>query len=234
MEGLPFYSTFGLNTLLRLLLAVLLGGAIGLEREFRGRPAGLRTHILVCLGATIMIIASEGMPDLYRTLSPGSRITLDPGRIAAGIITGIGFLGAGAIIRIGDLVRGLTTAGCIWFVAALGIVIGEGFYVLAIISTAVALMALMILSRAEQHIQPIIYRSIVMVVPLAQAESTEKSCRILLEERRIKVQDIAHKLFIESDKAEITFKIRARNYLQGGEVLRAIASLPGIIEAHWL
>lgn len=234
MEGLPFYSTFGLNALLRLLLAVLLGGAIGLEREFRGRPAGLRTHILVCLGATIIMITSESMPDLYRTLSSGSRISVDPGRIAAGIITGIGFLGAGAIIRIGDLVRGLTTAGCIWFVAALGIVIGEGFYVLAIFSTGTALMALMLLSQAEHHIQPIVYRSIVMVVLLAQAESTEKSCRSLLEEQKMKVQDIAHKLFIESGKAEITFRIRTRNHLQGGEVLRAIAALPGMIEVHWV
>ena len=101
-----------------LLLAILLGGAIGLERESRGRPAGLRTHILVCLGATIIMIASTRMGELTQALSPASRIQVDPGRIAAGIVTGIGFLGAGAIIRIGDLVRGLTTAGCIWFVAA--------------------------------------------------------------------------------------------------------------------
>jgi len=228
MDGLSFYSI-----LWRLLLAVLLGGAIGLEREFRGRPAGLRTHILVCLGATIMMIASQAMPDLYRALPRASRVTLDPGRIAAGIITGIGFLGAGAIIRIGDLVRGLTTAGCIWFVAALGIVIGQGFYPLAITSTAIALMSLMVLSRAEHHIQPIVYRSIIMVVPVSEEESMEKRCRALLEEQEIKVQDIAHKLSLESGKAEITFKIRARNQLQGGAVLRAVAALPGVMEAHW-
>src|SRR5512143_587908 len=109
------------DAVLRLLLAILLGGAIGLERESRGRPAGLRTHILVCLGATIIMIASTRMGELTQVLSSTSRVQVDPGRIAAGIVTGIGFLGAGAIIRIGDLVRGLTTAGCIWFVAALGI-----------------------------------------------------------------------------------------------------------------
>jgi putative Mg2+ transporter-C (MgtC) family protein len=112
--------------MLRLALAILLGGAIGLERESRGRPAGLRTHILVCLGATIIMIASTQMAILSQALPQASRIQVDPGRIAAGIVTGIGFLGAGAIIRIGDLVRGLTTAGCIWFVAALGITIGQG------------------------------------------------------------------------------------------------------------
>jgi len=231
-----FYANYGLSlsTLLKLLLAILLGGAIGLEREFRGRPAGLRTHILVCLGATIIMIASASMPELYRTLSPQSRITIDPGRIAAGIVTGIGFLGAGAILRIGDLIRGLTTAGCIWFVAALGIVIGQGFYALAIASTGVALMALLTLSKAERQIRPIVYRSIIMVAPLAEAESIEEKCQSVLKEQEISVQDIATRLTVESGRAEITFKIRTRNRLQSGEVLRAIASHPGVLDVRWV
>jgi putative Mg2+ transporter-C (MgtC) family protein len=234
MEGVAYGWTFDLNHLSRLLLAVILGGTIGLEREFRGRPAGLRTHILVCLGATIMILASEGMSGLYQSFSPGSRITLDPGRIAAGIITGIGFLGAGAIIRIGDLVRGLTTAGCIWFVAGLGIIIGEGLHGLAIFSTGIALMALMLLGRLEHRIQPTVYRSIVMVVALSQAQSAPIECQKILKERRIRIQDISHRLFLRSEEAEITFKIRTRNQLQGGEVLQALASLPGVKEVHWV
>ena len=207
------------------------GGSLGLEREFRGRPAGLRTHILVCLGATIIMIASASMPELYRTLS---RITIDPGRIAGGIITGIGFLGAGAILRIDDLIRGLTTAGCIWFVAALGIVIGQGFYALAIASTGVALMALLVLSKAERQIRPIVYRSVLVVVPLAQAESIEGKCRSILKEQEISVQDIATRLTVESGRAEITFMFRTRNRLQSGEVLRAIASHPGALDVSWV
>jgi putative Mg2+ transporter-C (MgtC) family protein len=231
-----FYASYGLglSALLKLLLAILLGGAVGLEREFRGRPAGLRTHILVCLGATIIMIASASMPELYRTLSPQSRITIDPGRIAAGIVTGIGFLGAGAIMRIGDLIRGLTTAGCIWFVAALGIVIGQGFYALAIASTGVALIALLTLSKAEREIRPIVYRSIIVVGPLSQAESIEERCRAFLKEREIQVQDIATRFAVESERAEITFKIRTRNRLQSVEVVRAIASHPGLLEVRWV
>ena len=106
------FSLVEADLMFRLVLAVFLGGAIGLERESRGRPAGLRTHILVCLGATIIMIASTRMAIVSQALPPTSRIQVDPGRIAAGVVTGIGFLGAGAIIRIGDLVRGLTTAGC--------------------------------------------------------------------------------------------------------------------------
>ena len=230
-----FYANYGLDEYFTEIVAGHApGGSLGLEREFRGRPAGLRTHILVCLGATIIMIASASMPELYRTLSPQSRITIDPGRIAGGIITGIGFLGAGAILRIDDLIRGLTTAGCIWFVAALGIVIGQGFYALAIASTGVALMALLVLSKAERQIRPIVYRSVLVVVPLAQAESIEGKCRSILKEQEISVQDIATRLTVESGRAEITFMFRTRNRLQSGEVLRAIASHPGALDVSWV
>ncbi len=230
MGGLSFAEA---DAVFRLLLAILLVGAIGLERESRGRPAGLRTHILVCLGATIIMIASTRMGELSQGLSPTSRIQVDPGRIAAGIVTGIGFLGAGAIIRIGDLVRGLTTAGCIWFVAALGIAIGQGQYALATVATAFALAVLLALTRVERRIQPIVYRSIIVITALAQAESIEKSCRALLEDRNIRVQDIASKLSVEEGRAEVTFKISVRHHLQSGEVLRAVAALQGIAEARW-
>ena len=115
MEAFHFSWVFVTNALFKLLLAILLGGAIGLEREFRGRPAGLRTNILVCLGATMIMIGSTSMAEFSQMLSPNFRVSVDPGRIAAGVVTGIGFLGAGAIIRFEDLVRGLTTAGCIWY-----------------------------------------------------------------------------------------------------------------------
>jgi putative Mg2+ transporter-C (MgtC) family protein len=230
MGGLAFPE---LDAVLRLLLAILLGGAIGLERESRGRPAGLRTHILVCLGATIIMIASTRMGELTQVLSPGSRIQVDPGRIAAGIVTGIGFLGAGAIIRIGDLVRGLTTAGCIWFVAALGITIGQGLYALAIMSTVFALTVLLALTRVERRIQPIVYRSIVVIAPLGQAETVEEKSRAILAARQIRVQDVLHRLSVAEDRAEVTFKVSARHQLQSGDVLRAVADLEGVADVRW-
>ena len=219
--------------MVRLVLAILLGGAIGLERESRGRPAGLRTHILVCLGATIIMIASTRMAIVSQALPATSRIQVDPGRIAAGVVTGIGFLGAGAIIRIGDLVRGLTTAGCIWFVAALGITIGQGLFALAIVSTGLALAVLLALTQVERRIQPIVYRSIVVIAALAQAESIEKDCRALLAEREIRLQDIVSRLSVAEDRAEVTFKISVRHHLQASAVLRSVAALPGVAEARW-
>src|SRR5262245_27821071 len=113
-----------------LVLAVVLGGLIGFEREIHGRPAGLRTHILVCLSSTVLIFASRQIPHIDFAPSPSElpRIVMDPNRLAAGIVTGIGFIGAASVIRAGDIVRGITTGATVWSVAGLGIVIGQGEY----------------------------------------------------------------------------------------------------------
>jgi putative Mg2+ transporter-C (MgtC) family protein len=127
--------------LLRLGVAAALGGAIGIEREIRERQAGLRTHMLVSVGAALFTLASAYAFDDF-LYSQATGITLDPTRIAAQIVTGIGFLGAGAIIRQGLSIRGLTTAATLWVVAAIGLAAGAGFYVAAVFATAVVLIAL--------------------------------------------------------------------------------------------
>jgi putative Mg2+ transporter-C (MgtC) family protein len=144
--------------LFRLFLALVLGGLIGLEREFHGRAAGFRTHILVCLGSTIIMIASMQLYERYARFSSESIIRLDPGRIAAGIVAGIGFLGAGVILRSEQTVRVLTTAACIWFVAGVGIVIGIGLYVLALEASTLALFTLFVLKQVERYIHPDYYK----------------------------------------------------------------------------
>jgi len=132
--------------LLQLGLAALFGGLIGGERESHGRPAGLRTHILVCLGSTAVIIAFQ---QLQMNLMTGAEeiIKMDPARVAAGIITGIGFLGAGTIIKGKDFVMGLTTAASLWVVASIGIGLGLGQYLLASVVTALVLLTLHILNK---------------------------------------------------------------------------------------
>jgi putative Mg2+ transporter-C (MgtC) family protein len=129
------------ESLLRLALAALLGGLIGAERELRERQAGLRTHLLVAVGSALFtIVGAYGFHDF---LSSGeSVVRADPTRIAAQIVTGIGFLGAGAIIRQGFSVRGLTTAATLWVVAAVGLAAGAGYYSAAVITTALVLIAL--------------------------------------------------------------------------------------------
>jgi putative Mg2+ transporter-C (MgtC) family protein len=129
------------EVLLRLALAAALGAAIGLERELREREAGLRTHLLVSLGSALFTIVSAY--GFHSFLASGASVVrADPTRIAAQIVTGIGFLGAGAIIRQGLSVRGLTTAATLWVVAAIGLAAGAGYYSAAVVATVLVLVSL--------------------------------------------------------------------------------------------
>jgi putative Mg2+ transporter-C (MgtC) family protein len=123
---------------LRMAAALLAGGLIGLERSHRGRPAGFRTHALVCLSSTLLMLVTAYESHWFPRDS-AVRVILDPTRMAQGIMTGIGFLGAGAIIKEGFTVRGLTTAASIWTTAAIGILTGVGFYFPALVGTALTL-----------------------------------------------------------------------------------------------
>ncbi|MCX5710380.1 MAG: MgtC/SapB family protein [Candidatus Omnitrophica bacterium] len=131
----------------RLLLSVILSGLVGLERQMHRRNAGLRTHILVSLGSCLIMLTSLHVFDIYKGIA-----SLDPSRIAAGVITGIGFLGAGTIIRDREGVRGLTTAASLWVVAAIGLAVGCGFNRAAVFATLLTLIVLLILRYFEDSL----------------------------------------------------------------------------------
>jgi putative Mg2+ transporter-C (MgtC) family protein len=133
-----------LDIFIRLALACALGGLIGLEREQKGHPAGLRTHILVCIGATLVMLCNIFIVDKFTGIT-----NVDPARLGAQVISGIGFLGAGTIIKEGISIRGLTTAASLWAVGCLGIAIGLGFYFGAIIATLFILIILIIFYKFE-------------------------------------------------------------------------------------
>jgi putative Mg2+ transporter-C (MgtC) family protein len=134
----------GLGDVLSIILAVVLGAAIGLEREVHKKAAGLRTNVLICLGAAVFTMISRQMG-----ASHGGSLT----RIAAGIVTGVGFLGAGAIIRDRAGVLGLTTAATIWLVASIGMACGARLYLLAVISTFIAIVVLIGLGQLEKPLE---------------------------------------------------------------------------------
>lgn len=128
--------------ILRIVTAALLGGAIGLDREYRAKEAGFRTHFLVALGSALFMVLSQyGFMELLSDHAD-MNIRLDPSRIASQVVTGIGFIGAGTIIFQRHVVRGLTTAAGLWVTAAIGMTCGSGLYVLAICATVLALLAL--------------------------------------------------------------------------------------------
>lgn len=141
-----------LEITLKLLLAVGLGGLVGLERESSQKPAGFRTNILICVGSTMMMILAGLL--LHDQQAKAGDIT----RIAAGVITGIGFIGAGTIIQSRGIVVGLTTAATLWAVGGLGVVIGAGYYVPAVIFTVIIILTLILFRRIEgQYLKKAIY-----------------------------------------------------------------------------
>ncbi len=133
------------DSILRLLLAFVLGGIIGLEREIRDQPAGFRTHIILAIGSALLGIISINAARHYGNLRVG-----DPARIAAQVVSGIGFLGAGAIFKIGVNVRGLTTAATLWTTAAIGLAAGMGCPEGAVFTTAMVIFSLLLLRRVER------------------------------------------------------------------------------------
>ncbi|WP_156158010.1 MgtC/SapB family protein [Gordoniibacillus kamchatkensis] len=134
---------------LRVLVSLLLGGLVGMEREWSNHAAGFRTHILVCLGSTtIMLLSIYG----FGEFAGEPNVRMDPARLAAQVISGIGFLGAGAIMRTGATVSGLTTAASVWVVAAIGLCVGAGFYYGAVVVTFLVLVSLFFLNKWEKRL----------------------------------------------------------------------------------
>ncbi len=147
MPVTDLYSSFYFVLAARLILASILGAIIGYEREHMHKPAGLRTHTLVCVGSALVMLTSEYIFQQY-----GGRANIDPARLGAQVISGIGFLGAGTIIKEGFSIKGLTTAATLWIVACVGIAAGIGFYEGAIISTVLIYVTLIVLKRVQDSL----------------------------------------------------------------------------------
>jgi putative Mg2+ transporter-C (MgtC) family protein len=215
-----------------LLLALLCGGAIGLERELSGRPAGVRTHILVCLCSTLLIMIAR-QAGAAQELPDGGRLVFDPNRMGAGIVTGIGFLGAATVIRSADLLRGLTTAACIWYVAGLGIVLGQGFYAEGVVTTLMVLLLLTQGTHVTHMIRPVVYRRLVVRATLPDVEPLMEEIGALLKERKIRVIDIGSTREAATDEIELVYYVRLKNNMQAPMVVQRTAALAGVTRSHW-
>jgi putative Mg2+ transporter-C (MgtC) family protein len=206
----------------RILFAALVGAAIGLERELRGRAAGLRTHILVCAGAAlVMVLAGElGHPD-------------GPGRALAGIVTGVGFLGAGAIVRTRDIVRGVTTAACIWLVAVLGAAAGQGLYILAAGSAALTLLVLLGLNRVERLVPAHSYHTVIVHAQGTEVQRLDELCRGVFSGARQRVLALDVRLDRSKDCASLTFYVRSRGEVRSAQLSEELLTLPGVSRVSW-
>lgn len=214
-------------------LAVILGGAVGFERELHGRPAGLRTHMLVCLASALLIFASRQIPVTTLGTSDTVRIVMDPNRLAAGIVTGIGFLGASTVIRAGDIVRGITTGATVWYVAGLGIVIGQGEYALAILSTIAVLLVLAGIDPLSRRIAPVIYRRLIVTGTNTELPDLSKRVSNILVSHGIRVQDVSGKRGVTDEPFELVFHVRCRNTFQAPEMMEQVAHETGVVRVEW-
>jgi len=228
-----FQYTGNIEVFLMMLVAVALGGVIGLEREFHGSPAGLRTHILVCLGAAIIMGSSRIFEESFILRGAQSVFRIDPGRIAAGVVTGIGFLGAGAIVRSHDFVRGLTTAACIWYVAATGIVVGCGLYLPAVIVTVLGLLVLMGLNPIGHHIPKVEYGKITITSNMADGDDIETLCRQILGGCSVIIDSTGISANAETARITLTMWVHSRKLKDKSDVLKKLLSLPDILDIAW-
>lgn len=174
----------------RLLYATAAGGVIGLERAYNGRAAGFRTHILVCTASALLMLLMQyqwlAVPeDLMAT------VRVDPTRMAQGIMTGIGFLGAGVILRDRRTVRGLTTAASIWITSAIGIIIGSGFFTIGAVATALVLGTLSLFRWLESHIRSRQYAQLIVIASL-DVEHLEEKIRELVKESGLRMTNCSY------------------------------------------
>lgn len=180
------------DPMLRLSVAVLVGGLIGLDRAYQGRPAGFRTHILVCLASAVLMLLMDyqwqAIPAQY-----SDSIRVDPTRMAQGIMTGIGFLGAGVIMQDKQVVRGLTTAASIWVTAAIGIIIGAGYYSAALMAAALTLLALIGLSNVTRRLPIRHYAS--LTLRFKRHESLSRAqVQQLLDDHQVGLSNFSYEL----------------------------------------
>jgi len=215
------------HIIIRLISAFILGGLIGLERETHGRPAGLRTHILVCLGSALLMLTSMHIFYLYRDAT-----TIDPGRIAAGVITGIGFLGAGTILRFKASVRGLTTAASLWAVAGIGLAVGSGFYVGAYVTSALVLFVLFFLTKLERVLVRKDWYRVLAVETKAGAQQLQ-DIRSALSDYRAEIRDFEIKKKPDSDNVIMELNLKLTTDRQDDQILTDIMRIRGVEKAGW-
>jgi putative Mg2+ transporter-C (MgtC) family protein len=219
-----------LEVLARISVAGALGGAVGLERELRERAAGLRTHLLVAVGSAVFtLVSAYAWRDFHFSNREG--VTFDPTRIAAQVVSGIGFLGAGAIIRQGISIRGLTTAATLWVVAAIGMAAGAGYYSAAVLGTALVLVSLWPLRllgfQLSNRIRPLRHRLIVEVPRGASAAP------VLTALEGVGAQTMSLEFDEERDRRRVAVEVELPRDAERIAVVARLMEQEGVVGAEW-
>lgn len=207
----------------RIFLAVLLGGAVGLERERHGRAAGLRTHLLVCVSSALVMSLSLFLHERYQS---------DPSNIAAHVVSGIGFLGAGTILRFRVSIKGLTTAASLWAVSCIGLAVGAGFYFGSVIATTVVLGALFWLTKIVDKV--LVHRDWFRVLTIEMAGAFEGLQRVreVLAAYNTEIKDF-NVTKLETGNVALALELRLLSPREEEPILKELMEVKGVKRAFW-
>jgi putative Mg2+ transporter-C (MgtC) family protein len=217
--------------LIKLLLSALLGGLVGLEREVHARAAGLRTHILVATGSTLIMMVSNYMFFMFQDQTADSVLRLDPGRIAAMTMSGIGFLGAGTIIQSREIVRGLTTAACLWVITAVGLAVGCGFFLPAIITSVIALIALYLLHYLESFLKRNWYRTVRLI---SADDQHFAAIEQVLTAHRVHILRVSMDKNLAQQEVTYDIDIRMKKDIRDFTIVHDLSSIAGLKRVQWI
>jgi putative Mg2+ transporter-C (MgtC) family protein len=209
--------------MLRLLLAAVLGAVVGFEREYHQQSAGLRTHIILVIGSTLAMTLSINLAMMFRPLVPNG----DPARLAAQVLAGIGFLGAGAILREGLNVRGLTTATSLWTMAVVGLAVGAGYYLVAVVTTILLMIVLTILDMIERRVFQDRVTRFLTITADSRAGLEEEAVTMLHKHSR-SVRPISVEKQIRRKRMRVTIEIKLPTNCNLENILAEVSEIPGV------
>ena len=217
-----------LDIFTHLLVATVAGGLIGMERTYHGRPAGFRTHTLVCVASSLLMLVTMYQAKWFAGASPDT-IRIDPTRMAQGVMTGIGFLGAGVIMREGLTVRGLTTAASIWTTAAIGILAGVGFYSAVLVGSVITIGILTVFRKAENRMPSQIYANNTIVFARDNYLS-ETEIREMHSRNGFSVANISYRLLEKGEQLEYRMTVRTMDRGNIEKLSKTLLGLSSIVE----
>jgi putative Mg2+ transporter-C (MgtC) family protein len=216
------------QAMIRLLAACLLGAVIGIERQHHGREAGFRTQLLVALGAALTMVVSINFERYYGHPGVSEVIRLDPARIAYGVMVGIGFLGAGAIIRRGTVINGLTTAASLWCTAAVGLACGFGMFWIAIAATALVMAALVLLGAVEGKVGARWHKIVIATVAPKPGVNTVTMLRQALAPHEVKISDVGYMRDSETNLETVTLQVSVNADRKHDDMVNWLRELPNV------
>lgn len=213
------------ETALRLAFGAAMGGVLGFERQIHGRPAGFRTHLLVSTASALFMIVSEYYFYISAASFDVSYVRLDPARLAAGAVTGVGFIGAGVILKMGATIQGLTTAASIWISSAIGFAAGAGLYFASSASLAIAFVSLWLLRQVEDVIPTLRFR---MVSVTCGPHMCQEAIEAVIKKHVNTIQNVHYDIEVEASTREYIFNVSLFDRAKLGPMADELAALEGV------